>query len=115
MHGHRRYEADVLERLAFVDVAQQAGFKLAEIKELLHGADGADGMAAPMRALSDRKLGEVEALLERAQAMKHWLQMANDCSCATPAECRLFPAAGDIAADGDALGVSAGSCRRSRP
>src|SRR5688572_11601027 len=116
VHGHRRYGAEVLGKLAFVDVAQQAGFKLEEIKELMRGAEGAAGMAAPMRELSDRKLDEIEALLERAQAMKQWLQMANTCDCRTPADCTLFPDAADAPADaGDVLRVvrvEGGTCRR---
>src|SRR5215216_2904868 len=67
--GQRRYDPDVLGKLGFIGVAQSAGFKLREIKELI---DGADGLAEPMRALSSRKLAEVEALLERAKAMKGW-------------------------------------------
>src|SRR5688572_20770756 len=95
VHGHRRYGTDVLGRLAFVGVAQSAGFTLDEIRELMRGSDGADGMAQQMRLLSDRKLTEVEALLERTNAMKSWLEIANSCTCATPAECALFPAPGE--------------------
>src|SRR4051812_3286731 len=47
--GQRRYHADVLGKLGFIGVAQSAGFKLREIKELL---DGADGLGEPMRSLS---------------------------------------------------------------
>jgi len=116
VHGHRRYGSDVLGKLAFVDVAQRAGFKLAEIKQLLRGADAADGMATLMRELSDRKLVEIEALLERAQASQRWLRMASTCDCRTPDECALFPAAPDASANsGDALRVlrvDGGSCRR---
>jgi len=91
----RRYDADVLGKLGFIGVAQSAGFKLREIKELISGVDGADGLAEPMRSLSTRKLGEVEALLERTKVMKGWLEVAKECGCATPAECALFPAPGD--------------------
>jgi MerR family redox-sensitive transcriptional activator SoxR len=91
LHGQRRYGTDVLGRLAFVDVAQSAGFRLEEIKELLQGAESADGLAQHMRELSSRKLDEVDALLERANAMKRWLQVANSCECRTPDECALFP------------------------
>jgi hypothetical protein len=48
---HRRYGTDVLGRLAFIGVAQSAGFKLTEIKDLVRGVDGTDGMASQMRAL----------------------------------------------------------------
>jgi MerR family transcriptional regulator, redox-sensitive transcriptional activator SoxR len=95
LHGQRRYDQQVLGQLAFVGVAQSAGFKLHEIKELLRAVDSADGMGGQMRALSHRKLGEVEELLARAQAMKGWLEVANTCDCETPAECALFAAPGE--------------------
>jgi MerR family redox-sensitive transcriptional activator SoxR len=94
-HGQRRYDADVLGKLGFIAVAQSAGFKLREIKELIDGVDAATGMGEQMRSLSSRKLDEVEALLERTKAMKGWLEAAKECGCATPAECALFPAPGE--------------------
>lgn len=47
-----------------------------------------------MRSPSERKLSEIEALLERTRAMKGWLEVAKECGCATPEECALFPAPG---------------------
>ena len=85
--GQRRYDPDVLGKLGFIAVARDAGFKLREIKELIADVDGADGIGEPMRALSSRKLEEVEALLERTRAMKGWLEVAQECGCATPEEC----------------------------
>jgi MerR family redox-sensitive transcriptional activator SoxR len=76
MSGQRRYRSDVLGKLGFIGVAQSAGFKLDEIKELMRGIDAGDGMADQMRSLSSRKLDEVEALLERTKAMKGWLEVA---------------------------------------
>jgi MerR family transcriptional regulator, redox-sensitive transcriptional activator SoxR len=99
LSGQRRYDGDVLGRLAFIGVAQNAGFRLREIKELIAGVDSKDGMAERMRSLSERKLGEVEALLERTRAMKGWLEVAQRCGCATPAECTLFPAAREGSVD----------------
>jgi hypothetical protein len=69
LHGQRRHRSDLPGRLAFIGIAQSAGFKLDEIKQLVVGVDGADGMAGQVRALSSRRLGE-EALLERTQAME---------------------------------------------
>ena len=118
LHGQRRYHTDVLGKLAFIGVAQSAGFKLDEIKELVEGVDSADGMAGQMRQLSSRKLGEVEALLERTQAMKGWLEVAKECGCETPAECALFPAPGESTGDIDValtlVHVRGGDCRRER-
>ena len=93
--GQRRYDADVLGKLGFIGVAQNAGFKLREIKELLDGSDGAGDLGASMRSLSTQKLDEVEALLERTRVMKGWLEKAKDCGCTSPDQCALFPAAGE--------------------
>ena len=54
-----------------------------------------------MRTLSSRKLDEVQALIERAEAMRGWLEVARECRCATPDECTLFDASGEGAADSD--------------
>jgi MerR family transcriptional regulator, redox-sensitive transcriptional activator SoxR len=114
--GQRRYRADVLGKLGFIGVAQSAGFKLAEIKELIHGVDSGDGMAGQMRTLSAKKLTEVEALLARTQAMKGWLEVAKECGCASPSECALFDSPEDGPADPDLalrlVTVSGTDCRR---
>ena len=112
--GQRRYDADVLGKLGFIGVAQNAGFKLREIKELLDDSDGAGDLGTAMRSLSVQKLDEVEALLERTVAMKGWLEQAKDCGCSTPEQCALFPAAGGShPASGLALRVvELDGCRR---
>lgn len=115
-HGQRRYDTQVLGKLGFIGVAQSAGFKLSEIKELIDGVDGANGMAEQMRLLSSRKLDEVEALLERTKAMKGWLETAKECGCATPAECALFPAPGEQPPNAEwpprVIQVGGNDCRR---
>lgn len=97
-------------------MAQSAGLKLAEIKELIESIDSSGGMGEHMRALSATKLSEVEALLERTQAMKGWLEVAKECGCATPEECALFETPDDApVAAGLALrlvNVAGKDCRR---
>jgi MerR family redox-sensitive transcriptional activator SoxR len=110
LSGQRRYDADVLGKLGFIGVAQSAGFKLREIKALIDGVEGPAGMSERMRSLSSQKLGEVEALLQRTRAMKGWLEVAQQCGCATPAECSLFPAPGE--APPLAIRVEGKDCRR---
>ena len=116
LYGQRRYDQDVLGRIAFVGVAQNAGFKLEEIKELVGAVDAEDGMAEQVRTLSRRKLGEVEALLARAHAMKGWLEVANTCDCETPADCALFGEPGEAYDAARALRIvhARGDCRRAR-
>jgi MerR family redox-sensitive transcriptional activator SoxR len=112
LHGQRRYSTDVLGRLAFIGVAQTAGFKLSDITELVHGVDDGDGMAGHIRSLSTRKLDEVETLLERTKAMKGWLEVAQSCGCATPEECALFPRPGDSDFALSLVHVDGRDCRR---
>ena len=109
--GQRRYDESVLGRLGFIGVAQSAGFKLPEIKELVGQIDGGSGMSASMRVLSARKLDEVEELLVRTRAMKGWLEVAKECGCASPDECSLFPGPGEAALE--LVHVAGRDCRRS--
>jgi MerR family transcriptional regulator, redox-sensitive transcriptional activator SoxR len=112
LHGHRRYDTDVLGRLAFIGVAQSAGFKLSEIKGLVGGIDDGEPLSGHIRTLSVRKLDEVEALLERTRAMKGWLEAAQRCGCATPDECALFAASSDEPFSLALVHVEGQDCRR---
>ena len=60
----------MLGRLAFIGVAQSAGFKLSEIKDLVGGIEDGDGLSHRIRSLCVRKLDEVEELRERTRDMK---------------------------------------------
>jgi MerR family redox-sensitive transcriptional activator SoxR len=86
--GQRRYTIDVLRRLAIVDVAQRAGCSLEEIADLFAAAD--EPASDRLRALADRKLPEIERLIERAQAVHRWLEVASACECQTLDVCGLF-------------------------
>jgi MerR family redox-sensitive transcriptional activator SoxR len=88
VRGQRRYDGDVLQRLAVIDVAQRAGCSLEEIRELLDAAD--EPASQRIRALAARKLPEVEALIRRAEAMRRWLEAASACECETFDGCALF-------------------------
>ncbi len=85
--GQRRYSADALERLAVVQLAQQAGFSVAEIQTLLYGFAPDTAPGERWRPLAERKLAEVGALIERAQAMQRLLANLLDCGCGTLEEC----------------------------
>ena len=88
--GQRRYGPEALRRLQVIDVAKRAGFTLEEVAVLL-ATDGRGNPAhAQLRGLAARKLPEVEALIERAQAMRDWLNTATGCNCETLDVCALF-------------------------
>lgn len=90
--GQRRYDESAQRRLAVIDVAQRAGLSLDEIKELLeHGNAPVSGH---LRDLAARRLPEIDALIDRAQRVRGWLQDAAGCGCQSIDECGLFDAPG---------------------
>jgi MerR family transcriptional regulator, redox-sensitive transcriptional activator SoxR len=88
-HGRRQYDDRILRQLKVIDVAQAAGFTIAEIKTLLHGFDAGTPAAVRWRALAQEKLAQVEALLIRAQEMKRIIEDSLQCGCLTLEECAL--------------------------
>ena len=103
--GQRRYREDVLHRLSIIDVAQRAGLTLEEIRPLTGPDNRSADAGRHIRALADEKLPHIDALIARAQAVKHWLQVAQSCDCASVDVCGLFvdptllPPAGDTELD----------------
>jgi MerR family transcriptional regulator, redox-sensitive transcriptional activator SoxR len=98
--GQRRYTEETLTRLGVIDVAQRAGFSLDEIRALLTHADAGHPAHAQVRDLARRKLPEVEELIERAAAVRNWLEIATACGCDTLEVCGLFQSRDALPADG---------------
>jgi len=81
--GRRHYDESVLQRLAVIRTGQRAGFTLDELRllfdDVLAGARWHD--------LIQRKLGELNALLNNVQSMKRLLEDIMECDDAALAEC----------------------------
>lgn len=88
--GQRRYTEDTLGRLGVIDVAKRAGFSLEDIRLLLTAADAGEPAHTELQELAERKLPEVEELIDRAQAVRRWLVTATGCGCDTLDVCALF-------------------------
>ncbi len=92
-NGRRRYDGEVLrkvlDRLAVVRVAQQAGFTISEIRMLLNGFSEDTPPSERWRILAREKLPEVEALVERALGMKNLLERGLRCECLRLEDCAL--------------------------
>ena len=86
--GQRRYDESVLRRLAVIDVAQRAGMSLDEIRLLIE--HGNAPMSGQLRELAASRLPEIDALIERAQRVRAWLETATGCDCQSIDECALF-------------------------
>ena len=85
--GRRRYDADVLRRLSFIQVAQAAGFTLADMQTLISELEDNTPLSERWQALAQRKLTEVDALIRKAHAMKRLLQNGLRCNCPDLEQC----------------------------
>lgn len=66
--GHRNYAPEVLGQIAFVRRAQQLGFSLAEVKDLLQLSDGKSTRKA--RAIAERKVEFLERQITQMGRMR---------------------------------------------
>ena len=91
VNGRRRYDSRVFERLAVIQMAQQAGFTVAEIQTLFNGFTPETPASVRWQELAQQKLVEVDALIRRAQAMKRVLEeKLLRCRCLTLDECAHY-------------------------
>ena len=89
--GQRRYEAKAFDIVRFIQAAQRVGFTLDEIKAVLdESPDEQSCCTAHLQQLARDKIREVDALIERATAMKKALEAGLSCQCSTLADCLLF-------------------------
>ena len=85
--GKRRYDESVLDWLALVTLAREAGLTMAEIHKLVAGFEPGTPPAVRWRALATRKLAELEALVARIERMQAVLRQALACGCLRLEDC----------------------------
>jgi len=95
-HGHRRYSSHIFQQLALIQLAQAAGFSLAEIQTLVSHFDENAPLGVRWRTLAEQKLAELDALISKVQGMKRVLQEGIRCQClhlddCLPIECGREP------------------------
>jgi MerR family mercuric resistance operon transcriptional regulator len=67
LSGVRRYTAETLARLRFIRRAQELGFTLREIAELLKLGDGS---CEQTRAIAERRLADIEVRIRDLECMR---------------------------------------------
>jgi MerR family redox-sensitive transcriptional activator SoxR len=87
VHGQRRYDDSVLQTLALIHIAQQAGFTIAEIRVLLNTILSNKIVSSDWQTLARRKLQEVDRRLTHIQSMKRLLEEVLNCDYPELAEC----------------------------
>lgn len=87
--GRRRYDERTVQLLRLIQLAQGAGFTVAEIQTLLHGFAPDTPPAARWQPLARKKLAELDALIARAQQMKQVLNTGLSCGCLRLEDCAV--------------------------
>jgi MerR family redox-sensitive transcriptional activator SoxR len=77
--GQRRYDPDVLQILAVVQLGKDVGFSLPEIKQLLYGFPEDMSPSARWRSLAQRKIAEIDQIIASATNMKRLLEAGLAC------------------------------------
>lgn len=85
--GWRRYDSGVVDRLRVIRAARDLGFALDEIRTLLNGFPTNTPPPARWRSLAQKKLPEVEAMIQRATDMKYLLEAGLRCECVSIEAC----------------------------
>ncbi|HLW03262.1 MAG TPA: MerR family transcriptional regulator [Ktedonobacterales bacterium] len=87
LNGRRRYDAGVLRRLAVIQLAQEAGFSISQIRLLFNNPEGDASLSTRWQAYVHGKLAEVDALIAQAQKMRGLLEDGLGCGCLNLDEC----------------------------
>ena len=87
VNGRRRYGPDTLQQLTVLQFAKDAGFTIEEMQTLFHGFAPGTPPATRWRTLAERKLIELDALIERARQMRGMLEAGLQCGCLRWEDC----------------------------
>ena len=82
--GKRRYDGAVLETLAAIELAKNAGFELREIRTALTSSGKPKRVWQP---LIERKRAELDRQIRAFVEKKEYLERLAGCGCATFEEC----------------------------
>jgi MerR family redox-sensitive transcriptional activator SoxR len=85
--GQRRYDSTVLQRLAVIHTARQAGFTLHEIAILVNEILPNPTSSPQWRDLLERKLLELTQMLSHVQSMRSLLEDVMRCDDPELADC----------------------------
>lgn len=85
--GWRKYDNSVLDRLKVIHAAREVGFSLEEIRLLLDGFPKTARASTRWRKLAEKKLPQLESIIQRTLALKYLIEAGLDCGCEDIALC----------------------------
>jgi len=86
--GQRRYDKNVLYRLALIQRARQSGFTLEEIRQLFFGFREGTPISRRWQKMSQKKLAELDAMVEQIEVMRRLLRrIQTNCRCDAIEQC----------------------------
>src|SRR6267143_965389 len=90
--GYRLFPSDAARRLRFIRRAQELGFSLKEIRELLSLRVSRRTTSADIRTRTEAKIVDIEAKIKSLESMKKTLRkLARVCDgCSPVAECPIL-------------------------
>jgi len=96
INGRRVYDRSIFSYLATIRLAQDSGFTVSEMKQLLEtcAAPSSNGMSNKVsqgwKNIAQAKVEELERTIARAEAMKVLLNQWLDCQCVSLSDCELI-------------------------
>jgi|RhiMetdeSRZDD1v2_1073273.scaffolds.fasta_scaffold442773_3 MerR family transcriptional regulator, redox-sensitive transcriptional activator SoxR len=85
--GWRVFPPEVVDQLKVIRTARELGFSLEDIRVLINGVSPDTPPSLRWQQLAERKLPEVDLLIERATAMKRLLEKGLRCDCVSIQDC----------------------------
>lgn len=85
--GQRRYSQDALDRLAVLRLAQECGFRLDEMRHLLHGFSPGVPASRRWQETTVRKRMEIDEKISRLKVMRKLVDSVADCQCGDLTQC----------------------------
>ncbi len=94
--GYREYQADAIRVVRFIKRAQQLGFSLDEVEQLIRLRGAAAGERHRVRAIAERKVAEIDRKVEQLRAMRRALTtLIGACHRGGAATCPIVEALDD--------------------
>jgi MerR family mercuric resistance operon transcriptional regulator len=90
--GYRLYPPEAVRRLRFIRRAQELGFSLKEVRELLSLRASRSATSAAVRTKAEAKIADIESKIRTLEAMKQSLRkLTQTCNgCAPVSECPIL-------------------------